>query len=75
MEQKSTGETQKRKKIVATYDIHLNDDKHSKSFGWKCAADFCKTYLKHYTQSDFSGGIAQIVCNETGKVVYQVKIK
>lgn len=60
-----------------TYDVVFNDDNSSNEKGWKQTKGYCLDYIKAYNGTDesyfedYKGGIVQIVCNETGEVVFE----
>ena len=63
-----------------TYDVYFNDDTDSNNAGFRmslCEAieyvdmnnGTCVSYFE-----DYSGGTAAVICNETGDLVYEVKL-
>ena len=64
-----------------TYDVHFNDDENSNCKGFKCSFKEAKNYIEIHNGtndsyfSDYKGGTVSIVCNETGKTVYEETIK
>ena len=63
-----------------TYDIVFHDDNYSNAKGFCASLDYCKYYISSHNRSsnsyfsDYSGASVQIVCNETGQVVYSERI-
>lgn len=64
-----------------TYDVVFNDENDSNSKGFKSSLEECKKYIELNNGTgesyfaDYKAGIVQVVCNETGEVVYEEKIK
>ena len=64
-----------------TYDVQFDDDNNSNSEGWHESLQACKDYIESYNGTnesyfeDYKGGVASIVCNETGETVYEEIIK
>ena len=63
-----------------TYDVIFNDDTDSNSKGFESSFDYCKNYILSFNGSnhsyfaDYKGGVVQVVCNETGEVVYEEEV-
>ena len=72
-------ETNKEKNF--TYDVFFNDNENSNNKGFSQTLEYCKNYIKAYNGTDesyfadYKGGIAQVICNETGEVAYEEEIK
>lgn len=64
-----------------TYDVVFNDDTSSNVKGWKKTKEYCLNYIEEYNGTnesyfeDYKGGIVQIVCNETGQVVFEDRVR
>ena len=64
-----------------TYDVVFNDNENSNSKGFKETIDYCKDYIRHNNGTnesyfeDYKGGNVQVVCNETGEVVYEEEVR
>lgn len=64
-----------------TYDVVFNDEYNSNSKGFRSSKDDCIRYIEQNNGTDtsyfadYKGGIVQVVCNETGGVVYECKVK
>lgn len=64
-----------------TYDVVFNDDTAINQKGWEETKEYCLDYIEAYNGTnesyfeDYKGGIVQIVCNETGQVVFEDKVK
>lgn len=64
-----------------TYDVVFNNDADSNSKGFKSSAEDCHKYIILYNGTnesyfaDYKGGIVQVVCNETGEVVYEEVVR
>lgn len=64
-----------------TYDVIFNDDTSSNEKGWKETKEYCLNYIEEYNGTkesyfeDYKGGIVQIVCNETGQVVFEDRVR
>lgn len=73
--------TDKRNIMKKTYDVVFNDENASNEKGWKQTKEYCLNYIEAYNGTDesyfedYKGGIVQIVCNETGQVVFEDRIK
>ncbi|TCO88182.1 hypothetical protein EV202_12765 [Bacteroides heparinolyticus] len=67
--------------MQTTYDIHFNDAENSNSKGWTENYEYCLDYIKTYNGTDesyfadYKGGTVSIVCNQTGEVIYEEKIR
>lgn len=67
--------------MKATYDIQFNDATDSNSKGWTESYEYCLDYIKTYNGTDesyfadYKGGTVSIVCNQTGEVIYEEKIR
>ena len=76
--QSKTTHTMNTQKL--TYDIVFHDDNYSNAKGLHASLDYCKYYISSHNRSsnsyfsDYSGATVQIVCNETGQVVYSERI-
>lgn len=63
-----------------TYDVVFQDSESGNARGFKESIEYCKDYICKYNGSDHSyfadykGGMVQVVCNETGEVVYEVEL-
>ena len=59
-----------------TYDVVFNNDTDSNRKGFKSSIEDCKKYIELNNGSndsyfaDYKGGVASVVCNETGETVY-----
>lgn len=64
-----------------TYDVVFNDDTASNEHGWQETKEYCLNYIEMYNGTDesyfedYKGGIVQIVCNETGQVVFEDRVR
>lgn len=64
-----------------TYDVVFNDETDSNNKGFQYSLEDAKGYIDSYNGTnesyfeDYKGGIASVVCNETGETVYEVQIK
>lgn len=64
-----------------TYDVVFNDSEDNNSKGFKESLDYCKRYIASYNGTnesyfkDYKGGTIQVVCNETGEVVYEEEVR
>lgn len=64
-----------------TYDVVFNDDTSSNEKGWKKTKEYCLNYIEENNGTnesyfeDYKGGIVQIVCNETGQVVFEDRVR
>lgn len=64
-----------------TYDVVFNDEYNSNSKGWKQTLRYCIDYIKSNNGTDnsyfadYKNGVVSIVCNETGKTVYEKPVK
>lgn len=73
--------TVKRKFMKKSYDVIFNDDTSSNEKGWKETKEYCLNYIEEYNGTDesyfedYKGGIVQIVCNETGQVVFEDRVR
>lgn len=73
--------TVKRKFMKKTYDVVFNSDTASNEKGWQETKEYCLNYIKMYNGTnesyfaDYKGGIVQIVCNETGQVVFEDRVR
>lgn len=62
------------------YDVYFQDDYKSNRKGFEESFETCKDYISSYNGSnesyfaDYKGGIVQIVCVETGDVVFEVEV-
>lgn len=67
--------------MAKTYDVVFNDNADSNSKGFKESIDYCKRYIKGYNGTnesyfaDYKGGTVQVVCNETGDIVYEEEVR
>ena len=67
--------------MAKTYDVVFNDSEDSNSKGFKEPLDYCKRYIASYNGTnesyfeDYKGGTVQVVCNETGEVVYEEEVR
>src|SRR5690606_8555783 len=63
-----------------TFDIRFDDDENSNSIGIAESLSYCKDYIKqhngtnHSYFSDYKGGTASIVSNETGEKVFETEV-
>ena len=66
---------------MKTYDIYFNDSENSNNMGFKSDLQYCLDWVKMHNGTDWSyfpdykGGTVQVVCNETGEVVYEEVIR
>ena len=64
-----------------TYDLIFSDSENSNSKGFKEGIEFCRAYIDNNNGtnesyfSDYKGGTVSIVCNETGKSIFETEIK
>lgn len=64
-----------------SYDVVFQSNDSSNCKGFHTAINECKDYISRYNGtrdsyfSDYIGGIVQIVCNETGEMVYEEEVK
>ena len=66
-----------------TYDVVFQSDTDSNSKGFHSSIEDCKKYIEvnngspsDYSYfSDYKGWMVQIVCNETGEVVYECEVR
>ena len=64
-----------------TYDVHFNDSSYSDSEGINSSYDCCMDWIECNRNDDltyfgdYKGGTVSIVCNETGKTLYEEEIK
>lgn len=64
-----------------TYDIVFQDGTNSNRKGFRETEGFCRSYIRWYNGSyesyfeDYKGGTVQIVCNETGNVIYEEEVR
>lgn len=64
-----------------SYDVVFQSDDSSNSKGFHTTFDECKDYINRNNGTresyfdDYKGGTVQIVCNETGDVVYEEEVK
>ena len=63
-----------------TYNVIFNDDNNSNDKGFEATLEYCKDYIQSFNGTnhsyfeDYKGGIVQVVCNETGEVVYEEEV-
>ena len=68
-------------KEPVTFDVVFNDNNDSNSKGFHDTAAYCYMYIQRYNSTnesyfeDYKGGTVQIVCNETGDVVYEEEVR
>lgn len=66
---------------MKTYDVHFNDNECSNSKGFSETAEYCIDYIKISNGTNLSyfpeyrGGVASVICNETGETVYSEEIR
>lgn len=64
-----------------TYDVRFEDTTSSSLKGWSESYEYCKDYIEQYNGTDesyfadYKDGAVEIVCNETGDVVYQEDVR
>lgn len=64
-----------------TYDVFFNSENASNNKGFADPVLECVNYIDWYNGSnesyfkDYKGGLVSIVCNQTGEVVYEERIK
>lgn len=64
-----------------TYDVVFNNDTASNWKGWEETKEYCLNYIEMYNGTnesyfaDYKGGIVQVVCNETGEVIFEERVK
>jgi hypothetical protein len=64
-----------------TFDVVFNDDSNSNNKGFACSLEDAVSYIARYNGSnesyfeDYKNGSVQVVCNQTGEVVYQESVK
>lgn len=67
-------------KIRKTYDVIFQSDDSSNSKGFHGTIAECMGYIFIFNGTnesyfeDYKGGVVQIVCNETGDVVYEEQV-
>ena len=60
-----------------TYDVVFQDKNNSNAKGFDESFVFCQMYVEAYNGTsesyfpDYKGGVVQVVCNQTGGVVYE----
>lgn len=63
-----------------TFDIVFNDNDNSNSKGFSLSLEDAKAYIQKNNGTnesyfaDYKGGIVEIVCNETGEVVFSTEV-
>lgn len=66
---------------MKTYDVIFNDDQDSNNKGFEYSLQEAKDYIRFYNGTnesyfeDYKGGSVAVVCNQTGKTVYQEEVK
>ena len=69
------------KALPLTYDVVFNDDESTNAKGMKATKEDAIYYVQHYNGTnesyfaDYKGGVVQVVCNETGDVVYEETVR
>lgn len=69
------------KALPLTYDVVFNDDEATNAKGMQATKVDAILYVKLYNGTnesyfaDYKGGVVQVVCNETGDVVYEETVK
>ena len=69
------------KALPLTYDVVFNDDESTNAKGMQATKVDAILYVKLYNGTnesyfaDYKGGVVQVVCNETGDVVYEETVK
>lgn len=64
-----------------TYDVVFEDSEKGDSEGFHASLEYCHNYIDmwngtdHSYFPDYKRGAVQIICNETGDVVYEEDIK
>lgn len=64
-----------------TYDVVFNDDESTNAKGMEATKVDAILYVKLYNGTnesyfaDYKGGVVQVVCNETGDVVYEETVR
>lgn len=64
-----------------TYDVVFQDSENGNAKGFHATIEYCKDYIQKYNGTnesyfaDYKGGTVQIVCNESGEVVYEKLVK
>jgi len=72
--------TDKNNVTNTTYNVVFNDDNNSNDKGFEQTLEYCKNYIQSFNGTnhsyfeDYKGGIVQVVCNETGDVVYEEEV-
>lgn len=67
--------------IEETYDVVFNDDVGTNAKGMQATKEDAIYYVQHFNGTnvsyfaDYKGGVVQVVCNETGDVVYEEEIR
>jgi len=63
-----------------TYDVYFDNDESSNNKGFKITKGKCIDYIRANNGTnasyfaDYKGGTVRVVCNETGKTVYEKKV-
>lgn len=63
-----------------TYDVVFQDSENGNAKGFKETIEYCKDYISKYNGTnesyfaDYKGGMVQVVCNETGEVVFETEV-
>lgn len=64
-----------------TYDVVFNDDESTNAKGMEATKVDAILYVKFYNGTnesyfaDYKGGVVQVVCNQTGDVVYEETVR
>lgn len=68
------------KKIELTYDVVFNDEYNSNAKGFNHTLEYCKDYIQTWNGTnesyfaDYKGGLVQVVCDQTGEIIYEEKV-
>ena len=66
---------------MKTYDVLFHNDQDSNNKGFEHSKQDAIEYVKSNNGinesyfGDYKGGVVQVMCNETGEVVYETEIK
>lgn len=64
-----------------TYDVVFNDDTASNEKGWQETKEYCLNYIEENNGTnesyfaDYKSGIVEVVCNGTGEVIFEERVK
>ncbi len=64
-----------------TFNVIFNSEDSSNDKGFEQSFECCHYYIQKYNGTnesyfqDYKGGVVSIICNETGKVVFETAVK